>query len=107
MATNSSNIVTMIDTKHISTLKWTTELGDRISEFRSDKGFTRDRVVELAAEQGGTISRKYVQLLEQPGHRISGREADYISVEIDVIQSLLAALGKDLEDLFRSAKISL
>jgi hypothetical protein len=102
-SSNSKITVTMIDIQHIATLRWTQEQALKLQTLRGD--MSRRQLTQKTEELGLRIAHQYIQQLEQPHLFTKRLKSETLTVSVEIVNILCAALGVDITDFFNSAKI--
>ncbi len=100
---NSNKEVIMIDVEHIATLKWTEDQAQKLLAMRGK--MSRRQLEEKTEELGLKVAHQYIQQLEQPHLFTKRLKSDTLTVSVEVIKILCAALETNITDFFNSAKI--
>ncbi|MEC4814988.1 MAG: XRE family transcriptional regulator [Scytonema sp. PMC 1069.18] len=100
---NSKKEVTMIDIEHIATLKWTQDQAQKLQSLRGK--MSRRQLEEKTEELGLKVAHQYIQQLEQPHLFTKRLKSDTLTVSVEVVKTLCAALETDITNFFNSAKI--
>lgn len=101
---SGKNQIIMIDIGYIDKIKWDAELGERLKALRGKT--SRRELSNRTKNFGRRVAHQYIQQLEQPEFSINRLKGDHLTVSIDVIKVIAAALGVELIDIFtKSAKV--
>ena len=95
----------MIDSRYVATIKWDLSLGERLQALRG--ATSRRQLSERTRTLGRLVTHQYIQQLEQPEHQLKRIKASYLTVSLEVVETICAALEIEVTDLFDSAKIIL
>lgn len=98
----------LIQIDAIAAFNWNTELGAKLRAAREEKGLSRRQLSELTRLTSKTVSEQYIQQLESPD-LFTGKQkkTSQPTVSMEILESLLTALGGDFSCLFTTAEISL
>jgi DNA polymerase III delta subunit len=76
-----------------------------MSRGKDDDDMSRRQLTQKTEELGLRIAHQYIQQLEQPHLFTKRLKSNTLTVSVEIVNVLCAALGTDFTDFFNSIKI--